>query len=198
MQVLKELYEELEALYGYEVETSEAYREWNKKLKGIVTDQRNQTGIENSLIFGTSNPDEPDANYQYARTFGSLIEISGKDGSNARLARRSIIALAYALWEDVYRKKICDECGEGEKNKIVSDVFGDLREYRHAILHREGRLDKDPKVIRLVKKGEIVSLTGEDMHVLFSILIEELNRIGKIYYRQNPGFSFDKFLNQQV
>ena len=124
-------------------------------------------------------------------TYGSVRGAPG----NRRPYRESVIAFSYALWEDQYRGRIAHECKLANKNKIKSDVFYDLNKYRQAILHSGGRLAAEPKVIRFFNRGEEVLLTDDHMYELFSLLVGELNRLGREYYRQDPQFSLDRPLN---
>ena len=103
--------------------------------------------------------------------------------------------MTYALWEEEYRPEIAIECGLTSKDDVKSDVFHDLNKYRQAILHVSGRLDREPSVIHFFSEGEVVSLTKDHMHDLFSYLISDLNRIGETYYEVNLGLSLDKPLH---
>lgn len=165
MKELISFHEELVDLYGYMVQVAMAIAVLHEKLNRMVT-QSTTTTLQNSMFFGKSNPNDPDAKYQYRRTFGYLIRASEKDGINLVILHRSIIVLAVALWEDHFRKKIAKECGI-EKDDLKSDVFRDLNSYRQAILHGGNRLRKQPKVIRLFKKGDKISLTDEYMDKIF-------------------------------
>ena len=52
-----------------------------------------------------------------------------------------------------------------------------------------------PKVLTFFKKGEQVLLTEDHIYELFSILITEINSIGKTYYKQDPKLTLDVPLN---
>ncbi|MCY4613337.1 MAG: hypothetical protein OXB94_06935 [Nitrospira sp.] len=190
MQALINLHNELIALYGYQLEISAALGQWNKFLKSLQNRTPNQR-----IFFGTDDPNTPSAKYQYAQSVAYLIHASEKNGINVNRHRQSVVTLTYAIWEDQYRKRIAYECGLSNKRDIKSDVFQDLNKYRQAILHAGGRLVREPNVIHFFKLGEEVLLTNEHMNELFAILIVELNRIAKTYYRQDPGFSLNKPLN---
>ena len=53
-------------------------------------------------------------------------------------------------------------------------------------------MQDNAKILTFFTKGQEVSLTGGQMDKLFTLLIEELNRIGKVYYGSDPGFSFER------
>ena len=196
MQALKDLSKDLIGLYSYAAEASIAFLTLHGELSRVRDESKLDT--RQRVKFGKGSPNNPGAKYQYTKTYGRLLKDFARDGPHFQLHRKSAIALAYAMWEDQYRRKIAEECGMADKNEIKSDVFQDLNKYRQAILHRGGTLDREPKIIRFFKKGDPVSFTSDHMHELFSILIDELNQIGKTYYGQNPQFSFDKLLDQPV
>ena len=153
------------------------------------------TTLDSRVFFGNDNPSRPDALYQVARTFRDLIDDANEGGRNLRLLGNSVIVHAYSLWEDTFRAAIAAECGLA-KDDIESDVFQDLNKYRQAILHVDGRLDRQPKVLTFFKMGKVVSFTQDQIQHLFAGLISELNRIGKTYYGQDPGLSLGKHLNR--
>ena len=44
--------------------------------------------------------------------------------------------LIYHIWEDKYRKIIARECGI-QKDQVVHDTFGELRNIRRSIVHNK-------------------------------------------------------------
>lgn len=190
MRRLIELHDELIALYGYQSVVSSAFGIWNKFLKGQRNNKKDQ-----KMFFGREEPNDPHAKYQYVQYLDVLIQDSKTNGIHVNTHRRSVVVLIHAIWEDQYRQRIAYECGLSNKNRIESDVFHDVNKYRQAVLHAGGRLVGEPKVIRFFKHGDEVLLTDAHMNELFSLLMNELNRIGKIYYDQDPGFRLDKPLN---
>ena len=189
MDSLLALHEKLMALYAHHTEMEAALAIWNNFLKSQV---KGQTTIDNQMFFGRDDPTSPDANFHYAKTYRTLIQDSEEIGQNFRLHRNAVVAFTYALWEDEYRNLIAVECGFNEKNAIESVVFQDLNKYRQAVLHVSGRLDREPQVIRYFREGDVVAFTKDQMYDLFSILINELNQIGKTYYKQDPQLALDK------
>ena len=189
IQTLIALHRELMDLYEHQAETTQAIHTWANLLRNQAT--TGGTTPENRLFFGRGDPNDPGAMYQFERLYKDLIMDSEEGGRNIRLHRNGVIALTYSLWEVEYRDKIAKECGL-TKNDIKSDTFHDLNKYRQAVLKVGGRLDRQPKVLRFFKKGEVVSFTKDHMDDLFSALMDALNEIGRIYYEQNPGFRLDK------
>ena len=191
VQALKELYEELIAFYGYEQESKMAALTCTKWLEASLPGVERDAEIS---LGGKQDPNDPDAKYEYKKTYGELIDALARDGSHATFRRRGLIALIYALWEHRSRELIAQECSRA-KNDVKSVVFQDLGKYRHAIVHSGGKLGKEPKIVCFFRKGDVVSLTQGHIQKLFSILIGELNRIGEVYYKENPRFSLKKSLH---
>ena len=193
MKELGELHKELIALFAYYAELEGAINTWHETLKSRVP---NAVTSDIPLHIGRDNPNDPGARYLYTKPFRIAIQDSTKDGPHVSTHRKAVIALTYAIWEDEYRARIANECGFKEKRKIKSDVFRDLNMYRQAILHVNGRLDRETNVLNFFNRGETVAFTENQMTELFSTLVCELNRIGKEYYKIDPGFSFERALNR--
>lgn len=191
MNALNEYYAELLSLYGLLCETGAASNKWRESLEKMASGS-SSTSMQSRMFFGRQDPNEPDAQHQYSRTMAELISNSQKNGSNQKAIRRMVIAFAYALWEDEYRAKIANECGQPNKRDVNSEVFHDLNKYRQAILHASGRLDREPSVMTYVRKGEIVELSEEQIYDLFKTLINELNHLAATYYKVSANFSIDR------
>ena len=161
MNALIGLYEELLAIYGYEIQMSAALHQWHGFLKKLSKTKGKHRGSTKKLFFGSGAPNDPNAAYNFVGTFSRLTSASEKNGVNAAITRRSVIALAYSLWEDRYRRKVAEECELSGKSDVDSDVIHDLNKYRQAILHAGGRLDREPTVIKFFRRGEQVSLTDD-------------------------------------
>lgn len=197
MRSLLDLYGELNGIYGYDVQIRAALHHWQQHLRRIYENSNSEArnGQDKRLFFGRGEPNNPDASYQYVRSFRELIVESEKDGFNATVHGRSVIVLTYAIWEEKYRNMIAEECNLSCKNDVESEAFSDLNKYRQAILHADGRLDRDASSIGIFRRGDFISPDEEQMYNLFSTLIDELNRIGLVYYGSSPGLVLDRPLN---
>ena len=200
MQTLHDFYGELIGLFAHHVEVRMAFWAWSEYLKALAA--QHGTLLDTEITFGRGDPnapDSPDTQYQYRKLQRDAIQDSQEGGRNVQLHRYGLVALAYALWEDKYRKRIAVDCGLPCKNCIKSDVFQDLNLYRQAVLHAKGQLDREPKVMRFLRKGDAVSLTKQNMDELFSELVGALNHLAETYYGiQNAGFTLNKPLGPQL
>ena len=195
MKALSEFHLDVVAIYGYGVQVSAAMTFWHKWLNKQLSSPT--TTPDNSMFFGKSDPNEQDATYVYRRSFSYLLDASSPDGDTNIIHRRNLIALLYASWEDRHRKRIAHEAGLKQKNDLVSDVFGDVRTYRHAIVHSNGRLEDEPEVFHFFRKGQVLALTSEHVDVIFRLVIDDLNRMGKEYFHMDPRFNFEEPMQQQ-
>ncbi len=190
MSGLKHLHDDLFSVYASNSETEMGFLllvDWlGKLLKNPKVDP------SYAVQLGKGDPNHSKSRFQYEKPLPDLIRDSKDGGRNVLLHRNGIIALTYALWEDNYRATIATECGLASKDELASEVFQDLNKYRQAILHRGSKLDREPTELGFFGKGDVVAFTKDQMHDLFALLIEELNRIGKKYYGQDPGFTLDK------
>ena len=152
MKALAKFHQELVAIYGYGLQVSTALQFWNKWLAEQISSTSTTSG--NYLSFGTSNPNDPDATFVYRRSFGYLLDASGMDGETFVIHRKNMVILLYASWEDRYRQEIAREAGLKSKNDLRSEVFGDIRAYRHAIVHANGKLQSAPKVFLLIHEAQ--------------------------------------------
>ncbi len=189
MKALKEFHRELVEIYGYGVQVSTALTFWHQWLNKQLSSQTTTPG--NEMFFGKSDPNDPDAFYVYRRTFGYLLAASKSDGDTSVIHRRNLVTLLYTSWEDRHRNRIAKEAGLDDKNNLGSDVFGDVRMYRHAIMHAGGRLGAEPRVFRFFGKGDRVTLTAGHIEVIFKAAIDDLNRIGEEFFGTNPRLNFE-------
>ena len=178
-------------MFGYYIQVKAAIGQFHNWVSGMVSDS---TTHSNSLSFGQTAPNLPDARYQYKRTFGEVIDASASDGPLEVTHRRSVIVLVVASWEDSYRTRIAKELGL-KKNDLKSDVVYDLNKYRQAILHAGGTLRTEPRVLQHFRKGDQVALTHEHILQVFRTLMDELNRISREFYGIDAQFMFDTPLN---
>ena len=192
MQAIFDLHHDFIDLYAYHAETCGALRHWCEHLKKHV---KTLNKPDQKIFFGRGDPNTQGAMYQYTKTVDKAIVDSATNGAHESILRRSIIALIYSVWEDQYRQRIAYECGFKHKNEIKSDVFHDVNRYRQAILHAGGRLIGAPKVLKFFKEGDQVLLDIDHIDELFSILIDEINRLGVVYYKQDPKLSLSAPLN---
>lgn len=103
-------------------------------------------------------------------TQGEFKRRTAVDGTDARLLGYMMTALLYGAWEDVYRLKLAVALGHSEKNALQSDLFDDLRQLRHAIVHHAGiateKVERS-KTLRWFRHGELIFITSAQVDALY-------------------------------
>ena len=193
MKALKECHNDVIEIFGYGVQVFLALLTLHDHLHKQISS--GETKKSNRMFFGDSDPNSPEAKYQYRREFGYLLDASAKNGPLSVIHNRSVVTLLCSTWEDRHRPRIAKEIGFKCKNDLESDVFKDVNVYRRAIIHAGGKLQEKPKVFRFFEKGEEVSLTQKHIDLIFRQVVDELNRIGREHYGTDPQFSFDRPMN---
>jgi hypothetical protein len=179
--------------YGVAVETHSAFIWWSSYLKTCIRPPTNEDSI---MFFGKGDPDDSDARYQYKRSFKDLMKSSAVDGPNITMLRRYSIVFVYSLWERKYRSQIAD-LANIEKDALRHDVFGDLRLYRNAIIHANGRLDKPTNVLNHFQVGEQIDMSNDIYDKIIRSIIVAINEIGLYHFGIEMGLSLDRRLNPQ-
>ncbi len=192
-KALRECHADVIDLYGYKLQVAIAISLWHNELRRLTSS--GTTTRSNQVFFGQDDPDQPGAAYQYRRDYGFLLDASASDGMNPVIHRHSVVVLLYAMWDDHHRGLIAKELGYKDRDDLESNVFQDIGLYRHAILHRGNKLQKEPQVFSFFKKGEVVSLTNGHVDTIFRRVVDELNRLGRDHYGTDPQFSFDQPMN---
>jgi hypothetical protein len=145
------------------------------------------------FVQGDDDPNSPDAKYNHTARIGDLIDRNSDDGPNQRMLSRSCIIFVYSLWGAI-RPLYASAVGRDQQD-VSSDVFGDLRLYRNAIVHNNGILEKQPSILTFVKVGEPVQLTRSQMDELFRALFDEVNRISVQCTGDHLRRAFNRNLN---
>jgi hypothetical protein len=109
------------------------------------------------------------------------LEANRPGGSNEQQHARSIIVFTFTFWELEIRPRLA-ACKNVEPNEIRSDVMGDLRILRHAILHAKSVISK-PEFKRLKATAHLfapeveMALSGETMRDLFRLMHQDCARL---------------------
>jgi len=95
-------------------------------------------------------------------TQGEFKRRTVPDGLDARFLGWMVVTLLYGSWEDEYREKIARHLGYADKSDLKQDLFGDLAQLRHAILHNGGVATSkvvEAKVLRWFSTEETIFIS---------------------------------------
>jgi hypothetical protein len=171
--LLREFMVEIKEVFGWATEVSYAIAREHHTLLELKRNNPDQPNIRNSYSLKQSDGSEVSHHESHS---DDIAERMKPDGESIRRLRNASIVYFYTLWEDNYRDKLAKLIG-GKRNDVTSDLFGDLKDYRHAIAHSHGRLAVTPKVLTMVKRHEQVSLSHEQFAGIFQAISSELSRL---------------------
>ncbi len=134
-------------------------------------------------IFGKGDPNLPTSIEIYRCTQGEYRERNSEKGINSRFVGNMCVIAIYQYWEDYYRQEIANLLNKTNKNKIVSDIMGDMKILRRSIIHHRGIALGDLescKLLRWFKKGDDIFIDKNMMqYIVFHV---------KCYLRALRGF----------
>jgi len=106
----------------------------------------------------------------YSSTQGEFKSRTATDGADARMLGYMMIALLYGAWEDEYRGRFATALGYARKNDVKSDLFGDVAQLRHAIIHHRGLATEKVERARILKwfrREEQIFITSAQVDWLY-------------------------------
>ena len=96
-----------------------------------------------------------------------------------KILENNSLVLIYHIWEDKYREAIASELGL-EKNQIVHDTFGELRNVRRSIVHNQSRALKeceDNEILKRFNAGDFVVFTEQEAYDSFKAIKDALEEL---------------------
>lgn len=168
----------LEELYALYSEAAIGMRMLSDWVSQVTNDPKTDCTLASRAFYGAlgTDPNDDGSKYVHLSTLGESATRCANGGQNRIILARSIIVVAYSLWEHETRKILEDSLGL-PRNNIQSPVFGDLNKYRQAIVHVGGRLDKATEIFKFIEVGEGVVLTSDQLVTLLETLFEEVKRL---------------------
>lgn len=102
-------------------------------------------------------------------------------GSNEQRHARAIVVFLFTFWEDEIRPRLATS-SQTSPNEVRSEIMGDLRILRHAILHAKSCIKLSEhrrlKVLGdMFPPDEIIFIGYEDMHRLFVLIKQDCARL---------------------
>jgi hypothetical protein len=104
-------------------------------------------------------------------------------GSNFQFIGNVCVVTLFQYWEDDFRLRFAQELGL-EKNDLQVPLFGELRYYRHAIIHNHGRATAEVEECVLLKgprRGEPLLIRRPLFEEIIDGILEFLHRL-----QENP------------
>lgn len=124
------------------------------------------------MTYGKGDPDEKDSLVLHRCTQGELKERNEKNGQNTAIIGNLCLCQIYNYWEDHYRNEIAEYLGI-KKNELVSDILGEMRVYRHSIIHKRGLGKQEIEKCQILNWFKMDELIKIDEHK-FEIIVTQL------------------------
>jgi hypothetical protein len=137
------------------------------------------------------DPSQPDVIHQRIIRAVDYIAENSKGGLHEQQHARSIIVFLYAYWEEEIRPRLAKAKGV-KTDQIISDIMGDLRILRHAILHTKATLGvkecgKLKKLSNSFSADVPVLVSHDKMHKIFILIKQEAGRFMLEHVGQENG-----------
>jgi len=170
----------MDALAGFEGHYTRVERQVHRvnRPTGTRTDEKGQQVV---VWASYEDPTKPDIIHNRIIRAKDYLEANSKEGSNSQQHSQAILVFIFSFWEEEIRPRLADSRGV-DKDSIKSNIMGDLREVRHAILHAKGiiRQDKYGKLTTLKYMFEVdkpICITYENMHDIFKYIKQDCVRM---------------------
>jgi hypothetical protein len=122
------------------------------------------------IVNWTSKVHERDKSPEAVATCKAHEGIIGKDGPLECFIGNMCLVALYQTWDEVYRPNLAAALG---RDKIDCNLMGDIKEYRHSLIHNKGEAeDMDKcKIIKWFKNGQTIKIS-ENMFLKLLDLIQ--------------------------
>ncbi|MCG2757630.1 MAG: hypothetical protein L6263_04290 [Desulfobacteraceae bacterium] len=190
MKSLEDCYNEIDLIIGHFCATCFSYalavkdfERIQKEGMQILATQGQKLTLQQfdqiSFSFGQGPPSTPGAYFYYTTTHGGFKERIKKDGIDIKILANNSLVLIYHIWEDKYREIIAREYGV-QKNQIVHDTFGELRNIRRSIVHNKSRALKECENNTNLKKfdeGGQILFSEQEAYYSFKAIKDALDEL---------------------
>jgi len=127
------------------------------------------------------DPTKPDVIHNRIIRASDYLAANSKGGSNEQQHARAVLVFLFTYWELEIRPRLAASKGV-DLEEIRSDVMGDLRILRNAILHAKGMMP--PEEHRRMKKlsdlfvaDQPIHIPYENMHRIFVVVKQDCARM---------------------
>jgi len=126
------------------------------------------------------DPAQPDFILSRIERADNYLAANARGGGNEQQLARSTVIFLYTYWEDSVRPRlaVARQCAV---NEIKSDLMGDLREMRHAVLHSKGLLREKHSKLKVLgdmfTPDEPIRIPYDGMHRIFVAIKQEFARL---------------------
>lgn len=179
----------MDCLAGFQGNTARVERQ---KARVLRPERRTlKDGVPNVMYASFEDPSQPDVIHHRIIAVESFLRDNAERGFNHEQVCWSIITFIFAYWDEEIRPQIARIRGV-DVQAVRVEAMGDLRLLRNAIIHNKGILPasdhaKMTKLKDLVRPGERVTLSYDEMHGLFVQVKKAIGALVMTYTSHLPG-----------
>ena len=159
--------------YGFVCDGMPSFRQFIGDLMN-----RHKLGVNDPFRVGVGNP--VSGLYPASISLGNLLKKSDQNGDFKYLIANLTIVAIYSIWEDRYRNKIAQELklfAKNAKNRIKSNIMGDLRLVRICIVHKNSLLSDEALKFKVLDPSQY---PPEPLQITRKMMVEIMDAINKM------------------
>ncbi|GAB3095578.1 hypothetical protein [Lysobacter terrae] len=169
----------MDALSGFEGNVARVETQVHRVTRPIS--RKIENGMPVVVWSSYEDPSRPDVIHNRISRAEDYLAENGKTGLNEQQHARAILIFLFTYWEDEIRPRLAAAAGV-EPNRIKSDIHGDLRIVRHAVLHAKGKVRHEEyrrlKVLgSLITEEHQISLPIDVMQKIFIYVKQDCARL---------------------
>lgn len=169
----------MDALAGFAGHYVRIERQVHRILRSV--EKKNESGVPIIVYASYEDPNKPDIIHNRIIRATDYIEVNSPGGPNEQRQARAIVVFLFTYWEDEIRPRLAMAKGV-IANEIRSDIMGDMRILRHAILHAKSIIRSEEhrrlKILdSMFPADQPIHISYEDMHRLFVLIKQECCRL---------------------
>ncbi len=158
-------------------------RDAQRRILEIDSDMTESRMDALSFMYSDGDPGEKSSEIHHKITQGEMKKRNSPGDRNEVFVANMAIITIYTAWEVEYRPRIVELLGQA----VTSDIMGDLRFLRHAILHKKGIADSDvvrkSRLLHWYSDGEPIVISKMQLLELQKLIGEDISRISKLLVR---------------
>lgn len=169
----------MDALAGFAGHHTKVGRQVHRVSRPVSKRQENGEVIIVHASF--EDPTKPDIILNRIVRAEDYLAANAPGGSNEQRHARAIVIFLFTFWEDEIRPRLATAKGI-PVNEVRSDIMGDMRILRHAILHAKSIIRQEEHRRLKVVGGMFlpdapIHIGYEDMHRLFILIKQDCARL---------------------
>jgi hypothetical protein len=169
----------MDALAGFAGHYSNVQRQVHRISRPVGRLKENEEPV--MVCTSYEDPAKPDIILNRILRAHAYLEANSPGGSNEQRHARAIVVFLFTFWEEEVRPRLAEAKGT-PVSEIRSDIMGDMRILRHAILHAKGVVRPEEhrrlKVLSsMFLPNTPIHISYEDMHRLFVLIKQDCGRL---------------------